>query len=302
MKINKMCFGLIFCIILFTACTRDNTSTLDGIKSTVVDNITTVNSIDGLIITNENTNENGIGTTGSVIQNDNSEKNFDKKICADNISKLVYSKLKSGNWDVVPVDTDMAVLMDKLYMDFKADMIITESSKGGKPLLLIGSHGMTGSGIYDVCTIDGVYLGNVNASENCKNYIVTNDSVYVLSGSADWLRCTKLDIEFPTIYCDGCFISQTEPMDVVYEIGKEQERFEQITYDTLNTLYLEKLGVQFEDLNEACFENTTNLTCAQAKATWGVLNVPDPQNYTEEDIYNCILDLLTKYEELAAEQ
>ncbi len=302
MKINKMCLSLIFCIILCTACTRDNTSILDGIKSTASANTTTVNSIDGLMITSENIKENEIGTTGSVVQNENSEKVFDKKLSAGDIAKLVYSKLKNGNWNVVPIDTDMAVLMDKLYMDFKADMIITESFKGGKPLLLIGSHGITGSGIYNVCTIDGVDLGNVNASENCKNYIVTNDYVYVLSGSADWLRWTKLDIGFPTIYCDGCFISQTEPMNVVYEIGEEQERFEQITYDELNTLYLEKLGVRFEDLNEACFENTTNLTCVQAKATWGVLNVPDSQNYTEEDIYNCILELLTKYEEPATEQ
>ena len=50
----------------------------------------------------------------------------------------------------------------------------------------------------------------------------------------------------------------------------------------------DSFGISYESLQPIDLEDNRYIS--------GYLRVPDPENYTEEDIYNCLLGLLQEYE------
>lgn len=215
-------------------------------------------------------------------------------------ANLIYEELennKTSNTPTVlaPVGIDREIPETGFDPEaFNADIFFIDTDFDGIPELFAGGHDIMGSGNYTIYTADGKSYGKGIFAHYFDAYCIADGCMFVHSGSTTFGGWTKLCDNLPTIFCNG-FLSdeKTNNMTLRYADGREQD-FKDMTYDEVMDMYRKYLGIEYDELKFT--EKDGEIPFIYTR---GILEVPDRENYTEEDIYNCLAKLLTEYEELA---
>ncbi|MBQ8780631.1 MAG: hypothetical protein IJZ72_03015 [Oscillospiraceae bacterium] len=211
---------------------------------------------------------------------------------AEVFAELVYQKLEDEKnsenpTGFFPVDSDRE--QPKTSFDpegFNADIFLLDVNSDGVPELFAGTHGTMGNGNYTVFSADGTVYGSDIFSWNFIDYCQINETMYVKSGNNFYGGWVKLTEGLPSIYVHN-YDLEGSSNEVDFRIGGEvKEKWTGLSFDEVKELYTEFLDVDYDKLKGQ--EDICHVR--------GVLEVPDPENYTKEDIYSCLEALTAEYE------
>lgn len=95
----------------------------------------------------------------------------------------------------------------------------------------------------------------------------------------------------PAVYVSN-WINEEEAVNTVdiFNADGTKETIENLSINDVKKVYSDYLGVDYDKLYD-------NMNDTAYQCTHGNLFVPDAENLTDEDIYNCVLSLLEKYDE-----
>lgn len=169
----------------------------------------------------------------------------------------------------------------------------------GIPEMLAGTASMLDGCELDVYSCDGTYWGNIKCTWDIyDNLVVTDGVMYSICVGNNWSSIVKFEIGVPSVIT---YIQSNDMLNITVKQNEDVEKYDNFTKEQRKDIVNSVLCVDYDVLHNLWLEknanNTNSFLCVQ-----GYLQVPDPEDYNEEDIYNCIIDLLTKYEKLVAEQ
>lgn len=211
---------------------------------------------------------------------------------AHNFAKGVYAELEnnktaddptpfapiSNNHEVTAFDID-AMCADIFFLDVNDDDI---------PELFVGGHGTMGNGRYSIYDVDGNCFGNDKFIWEIESFETDGQYLYAPSGSNSLLGHTKLTQGLPKIYANGFAFMNGTPTEATIETAGSKIVVTIDSQSDFENLYSQYLNTDYNDLKVI---DMNKYICIR-----DYLRVPDPENYTEEDIYNCLLTLLQEYE------
>ena len=275
-----MTFNYFICILLIIAATL-----LTACGNTENTEFVTVNSTVPFSDTAKNTH--GIPDDETSAELNNTKMQAENDICEyENILKT-YSQLLMGLLAEEPMSctvTDMEapaalISTDIGFIDTNADNI---------PELIVGAgHGTNGINKQFLYNTDGTLMGEF--STNKDGTVFVDGSWYAIAQSSGYVIYTKLCDGMPLVYLDW---RSDETYGAVYvkQTDSELRELGELSYADAAKVVSDNLGVSKESLLDA-------YGTAQPPYICDTLRVPDPENYTEEDIYDCLLSLLQEYED-----
>lgn len=175
-------------------------------------------------------------------------------------------------------------------------LFIMDINFDGVPEVFAGTASTIGGAEYDVFAADGTFWGNVQCTDYTPVSFVIDNVAYETSGVSNTIKHIKYIEGLPSISSGNHIVSSTEEMcsDVTVRTSNgEIIEKGSMSIDDLNNLYVEYFNISWDVI--------TNIEYIELQNVQGYLQVPDPENYTEEDIYNCLYDLLTQYTDLSVE-
>lgn len=162
----------------------------------------------------------------------------------------------------------------------------------GVPELFAGTCGTIGAGRFDVFKADGTILGkNVFCCSDVSMGSIVDGVVYINSGRNPYPGWVKMVEGTPAVYVSD-WINEEEAVNTVdiFNADGTEKTIENLSIDDVKKVYSDYLGVDYDELYD-------NMSDTAYQCTHGNLLVPDADNLTDEDIYNCVLSLLEKYDE-----
>lgn len=291
----KKIFAIFFSFAVLSGCTAN-----EDIKETV-SSVTTTSAASE---TSEETKASISAEETTVLVTDKAEPDVysdNVKTWAKTFAELVYEELENNKTaerptTFRPVSCDREIPGTGFELGtFESDIFFIDTDFDGVPELFTGGHGITGSGCYTVYTADGGSYGSGTFAHYFDAYCIADGCMFANSGSVTFGGWTKLCNNLPTLFCNG-FLSDEKPnnMTLTYADGRNQD-FNGLTYDEVMDLYREYLGVEYDKLKFTGEDADIPFVYAR-----GLLEVPDTENYTKEDICDCLAKLLAEYEKSAA--
>lgn len=212
---------------------------------------------------------------------------------AHNFAQAVYTELENNktsddpttfapignNHEVMVFDID-AMCADIFLIDVDGDDI---------PELFAGGHGTMGNGRYSIYDSNGNCFGNDRFIWEVESFETDGQYLYAPSGSNSLCGHTKLIQGLPRIYANAFAFMDGIPTDATIETEESKIVVKIDSQSDFENLYLQYLDTDYNALNTI---DINKYLCIR-----GYLRVPDPENYTEEDIYNCLFALLQEYED-----
>ena len=324
-----ICAGLLCSVLILTACSNEINYSTTILETAAESKIISTSNLTTLFVTE------GIANTAAVPEKETvSVREQEESI---NIDGLAHSYAKSlirklNNQDdkikfrVVGMDSDdiigMRGCMSSLYlldMDFD-----------GIPELFAGTFGNLGVGTYDIYKSDGTLIYTLFNIETPNGGYVFNNTIYysTYNGFAGYVKAAQ---NLPSLQLKSKWPSEEDTADVeiITETGDVIMQ-QGITYDEFKDLFTKYLGVEYDllfgedkkigvgvSMPNGIGKTIPNITIEEYKSRYfdnesslyesgvsypsvnGYLRVPDPENYTEEDIYNCLAELLSEYEKIS---
>lgn len=175
---------------------------------------------------------------------------------------------------------------------WNSNIVFIDINRDDVPDLFVGTYGATGRGCYNVYMSDGTALGNISCTSLLETGTFVNDVLVLDIGQPGYVQISR---NFPSVVISNWPVIEINGPNCDIKITDEYGNSEEIIGKTFDDF--KKIAAEFFDVEYDEFLKKTNYVCVN-----GSLIVPNPENYTKEDIYNCIMELLTKYEELAAKQ
>ncbi len=155
------------------------------------------------------------------------------------------------------------------------------------PELFAGYHNMRGYCYYSVYGSNGIIADEISCGM-CNEFLLVGNACY--SNTHDpadkahhWLQISDA---MPKIMVQDCDDNTTFNVTVTSDKGNYTQNG--ITLEEADNIFKQVFGVTYTELKGSS-DN-------YVKCSLGHLEVPDPENYTEEDIYDCLLGLLQEYE------
>lgn len=169
----------------------------------------------------------------------------------------------------------------------------------GIPEMLAGTASVLDGYELDVYSYDSAYWGNIKCTWDIyDNVVVIDDVMYSICVGNKWDSIVKFEVGVPSVIT---YMQSNDTLNITIKQNENVEKYNNVIKEQHKDIVNSVLGIDYDVLHNLWLEKSANNTnscfCVQ-----GYLQVPDPKNYNEEDIYNCILELLTKYEKLAATQ
>lgn len=209
------------------------------------------------------------------------------RIYTDSIMEKLADSSAEDGFAPIASGTDTSVGTQGL----NSVLYLADTESDGVPELFAGVSGTVGAGKYDFYSQDGTLFGTIicRAGLDCGKAV--DGAVYIDSGRNSYPGWTKLTAGCPSIHITDFtdFDGADNDVDIVMPDGTEKT-LAGLTFDEVKALYPEYLGVDHDMLADPS-------AGAEYNCLEGTLAVPDPDNYTEEDIYSCIEKLLNEYDE-----
>lgn len=158
------------------------------------------------------------------------------------------------------------------------------------PELFAGYHNMRGYCYYSVYSNEGVIADEISCGM-CSEFLHIGNACYsnthnLANKSHYWLQISDTILEIAVQDCDD-----NATFNVTVTSNDRNDTQNGVTLEEVDKIFLSEFGVTYTEL-----KNTSD---NYVKFSMGYLEVPDPENYTEEDIYNCLLPLFAEYEKQA---
>ncbi len=240
-------------------------------------------------------NESGLSADAETLRETSAVQTETDSGIAKRFADMVYDELQNNKTSddpttFAPISIDHEIPESGFDTEaFTADMILLDINSDGIPELFTGGHGAIGTGRYTVYSADEGSYGNSTFSWSIDGFRIVDGDMYVSSGSNSYWGWVKLCSGLPSIHFNGSMSETGSNVDVKTADGSEKS-FSDITLDDVRELYNEYLGVDFDKLQ--CSDDNPGLYVRDT------LRVPDPDNYTAEDIYSCLAPLVERYEAL----
>lgn len=175
-------------------------------------------------------------------------------------------------------------------MGLQSEMALIDVDFDGTPELFAGICGTIGAGFYDVYTPTGETLGtDLYCCSDLSSGHIVDGIMYMFSGRNPNPGWVKLVEGTPSVMVLDWLNTEeaVNPVEVSTTDGTVKH-FEKQSMDDIKALYRKYLDVDYDALSFAGVE--PKYLCVS-----GSLRVSDPQNYTEQDIYNCLIPMLNDY-------
>ena len=243
------------------------------------------------IITEETSAESSAITTVSEETSESTQAEPDTEAWAHNFAAAVFAELENNKTSDTPtVLTPMPMEVDDtdIFAGFESELFFLDVNFDGVPELFAGGHGQIGTGRYSIYAADGSSYGNDLFSYVPDVYSVYDNCIYASSGSNAFPGYVKLVPGLPQIHIDGNMAEEGNTVQIIDADGAETTLTD-VSMEEYKALYSEYLGADYDAL-----EDESNYASSEPCVV-GTLRVPDMDNYSEEDIYNCIAPLLEEY-------
>lgn len=170
----------------------------------------------------------------------------------------------------------------------EAELRLLDIDFDGVPELFTTSHGTMGTGGHSIYTADGQFYGYGLYTICFSDFMTDGKAVYAPSGSNSTFGYTKLAVGLPYVRTNGggFFNGLETPVNICTDGNKVETTIS--SEEEYQKLIEDSFGISYDSLQPIDLEYNRYIS--------GYLRVPDPENYTEEDIYNCLLTLLQEYE------
>lgn len=170
----------------------------------------------------------------------------------------------------------------------EAELRLFDIDFDGVPELFTTSHGTMGTGGHSIYTADGQFYGYGLYTIDFSDFMIDGKAVYAPSGSNSSFGYTKLAVGLPYVSTNGgsFYIGLETPVNICIDGNKTETTVS--SEEEYKKLIENSFGISYDSLQPVDLEHNRYIS--------GYLRVPDPENYTEEDIYNCLLTLLQEYE------
>lgn len=170
----------------------------------------------------------------------------------------------------------------------EAELRLLDIDFDGVPELFTTSHGTMGTGGHSIYTADGQFYGYGLYTICFSDFMTDGKAVYAPSGSNSTFGYTKLAVGLPYVRTNGggFFNGLETPVNICTDGNKVETTIS--SEEEYQKLIEDSFGISYDSLQPIDLENNRYIS--------DYLRVPDPENYTEEDIYNCLLTLLQEYE------
>lgn len=239
----------------------------------------------------EITAETTVETTDGTDAKESVEEIPENEANAAVFTKLLSQKLvddASDGYGFKALTADETIGMEAL----ESLLELADIDLDGVPELFAGTTGTIGAGRFDVFKADGIILGkNVLCCSDIAMGSVVDGVVYIFSGRNPYPGWVKMVEGTPAVYVSD-WINEEEAVNTVdiFNADGTKETIENLSIDDIKKVYSDYLGVDYDKLQD-------NLNYPAYQCTYGNLFVPDADNLTDEDIYNCVLYFLEKYYE-----
>lgn len=180
--------------------------------------------------------------------------------------------------------------LNGVEMGLQSVMALIDVDFDGIPELFAGICGTIGAGFYDIYTPNGETLGtDVYCCSDLSSGHIVDGVMYMFSGRNPNPGWVKLIVGTPSVMVQDWINTKdaVNPVEVHTSNGTVKY-FEKQSMEDIKDLYKEYLAVNYDDLYLTV--DSPEYLCVR-----GSLSVPDPMNYTEDDIYNCLVPLLNDY-------
>lgn len=170
----------------------------------------------------------------------------------------------------------------------EAELRLLDIDFDGVPELFTTSHGTMGTGGHSIYTADGQFYGYGLYTICFSDFMTDGKAVYAPSGSNSTFGYTKLAVGLPYVRTNGggFFNGLETPVNICTDGNKVETTIS--SEEEYQKLIEDSFGISYDSLQPINLEYNRYIS--------GYLRVPDPENYTEEDIYDCLLGLLQEYE------
>lgn len=170
----------------------------------------------------------------------------------------------------------------------EAELRLLDIDFDGVPELFTTSHGTMGTGGHSIYTADGQFYGYGLYTICFSDFMTDGKAVYAPSGSNSTFGYTKLAVGLPYVRTNGggFFNGLETPVNICTDGNKVETTIS--SEEEYQKLIEDSFGISYDSLQPINLEYNRYIS--------GYLRVSDPENYTEEDIYNCLLTLLQEYE------
>lgn len=239
--------------------------------------------------------ETTVGTTVETTDGTDTEESVEEipenEAIAAVFTKLLSQKLvdsASDEYGFKALTADETIGMEAL----ESVLELADIDLDGVPELFAGTTGIIGAGRFDVFKADGTILGkNVLCCSDLAMGSIVDGVVYIFSGRNPYPGWVKMVEGTPAVYVSD-WINEEEAVNTVdiFNADGTKETIENLSIDDVKKVYSDYLGVDYDKLQD-------NLNYPAYQCIYGNLLVPDADNLTDEDIYNCVLYLLEKYDE-----
>ena len=155
------------------------------------------------------------------------------------------------------------------------------------PELFAGYHNMRGYCYYSVYGNNKIIADEISCGM-CNEFLLVGNTCYSNTNDPSdkahyWLQISDT---MPEITVQDCDDNTTFNVTVTSDNGIYTQNG--ITPEEVDNIFKQVFSVTYTELKSSP-DN-------YVKCSLGHLEVPDPENYTEEDIYDCLLGLLQEYE------
>ncbi|MCH5348999.1 MAG: hypothetical protein J1E40_06730 [Oscillospiraceae bacterium] len=207
------------------------------------------------------------------------------QIWASSYADFIYGKLVRGEgYEFNGIPQEMTLLADeeveRAFMGY-TDIFFCDIDFDSVPELFVGSHGATGWMGAECYALDGTVIGSMTCSSGFELYEI--DGVAYTegasaNGTASYTRLTRGMPSVTTVYS---WIDEIFTSVEVYNNDILEKQYENLDETETNNIIEEHLGVDIVNYFRSSGERK------MLPYVRGSLHVPDVENYTVEDIYNC---------------
>lgn len=230
-----------------------------------------------------------------VVQNSPVENTVvnNNKVTADvetwsrNFAHALAADMTAGTAEITPISIEHEVVVFDVDA-MLADIFFIDVNNDGLPEMFAGGHGTMGSGRYSIYDTIGNCWGTDIFIWDVLSFETDGKNMYASTGSNSTPGHTKLVAGLPQIHANGFAFTEGKTTDVTVKTATgESVNTTATTTEEFENLYAQYLDVDYSALSVIDADSTVYVR--------EHLRVPDVNNYTEDDIYNCILPLVTEY-------
>lgn len=233
-----------------------------------------------------------VNTTEATTTGSSNADTAEIELWSHNFAHALITDMIDGKAEIIPIITEHEVAVFDVDA-MLADIFLIDVNNDGLPEMFAGGHGTAGGGSYSIYDTSGNCWGTDIITWDVLSFETDGQNMYATSGSNASPGHTKIVEGLPQIHANGFAFIECNTTEVTIEtVAGESINTTVTTTEEFEALYAQYLDVDYATLSTIDEDTTVYVR--------DYLRVPDVNNYTEDDIYNCLVPMLNDYVMLQA--